>query len=142
SSGGCARRGSVEDGAPVNPMAGSPAASGSTAGYPRSLPEPGTYPWRTIAPPVPRPPPSLGFTWNQAAPARGVVSPAGITAVPSSPQTVPPAVSVCCLRSSPPSRLLFEPLCGGDGGPAYASGLIDALHRVRRPAPAAPGRLS
>src|SRR5262249_54048534 len=76
---------------------------------------------------------SLGFTWNQAAPARGEVSPAGTAAVPSSPQTVPPAVSVCCIRSSPASSLLLEPLCGAAGGSAYASELMTTLDSVGTP---------
>src|SRR5262252_2741702 len=87
-------------------------------------------------PPATTPLASFGFTWNQAVPSRGTVSPAGVTAVFSSPQTVPPAVSVCCIRSSPPSSLLGEPFCGGLGGLAYASDLITTLDTVGR-APAA-----
>ncbi len=87
------------------------------------------------------PPPSLGFTWNQAAPARTVLSPAGVSAVSSSPQTVPPTVSVCCIRSSPPSSLLGDPFCGGAGGLAYASELMTMLDSVGRPPEATAARL-
>src|SRR5215471_21271993 len=92
------------------------------------------YPWRTIDAPAIPAAPSLGLTWNQAPPARTVLSPAGCTAVPSSPQTVPPANAVCCIRSSPWFSVLVEPFCGTGGGLAYASELMTMLDSVgRRP---------
>ncbi len=59
-----------------------------------------------------------GCTWNQAAPARLVESPATFTAVVSSPQMLPPMNWVCCMRSSPESILLAPPCCWARGGTA------------------------
>ena len=53
---------------------------------------------------------------NQAAPARWEVSPAGTTAVSSSPQISPLMNWVCCMRSSPESSRLVDPFCSACGG--------------------------
>src|SRR5215475_1452362 len=76
---------------------------------------------------------SVGFTWNQAPPARTLLSPLGFTAVVSSPQIAPPTNCVDCILSSPESSLLLAPFCGAFGGIAYFSELMLMLVSVGVP---------
>jgi hypothetical protein len=58
---------------------------------------------------------------NQAAPARGVVSPATVTPVVSSPQIRPLMNCTCGMRSSPVLIGRVEPFCSTSGGRVYGS---------------------
>ena len=59
---------------------------------------------------------NVGWTLNQAAPARTVGSLPTVTDVVFSPQIVPWMYCVCCIRSSPESMVLVAPFWAAGGG--------------------------